>query len=102
MSIPKEFLRQDKIRAVCIIRNLKTDESYLYKTEDAVKSYSDERFKLDLGMHQNRALQEAYSSLGLELFIIEIDKEAEAGENLDSLLEERKSFFQKSGKKLYN
>ena len=39
MPIPKEFLRLDKIRAICIIKNLKTDEIYLYKTEDAVKSY---------------------------------------------------------------
>ncbi len=102
MSIPKEFLRQDKIKAVCVIRNLKTDECYLYKTDDAVKSYSDERFKLDLGIHPNMALQKAYSSLGLELFIIEIETEAGDGESLDTLLEERKSFFLKTGKKLYN
>ncbi len=101
MSIPKEFLREDKIRAVCIIRNLKTDEIYLYKTEDAVKSYSDERFKLDLGMHENSSLQTAYTSLGLELFTIEIDKEAEKGDNLSLLLEERKNHFLKEGKTLY-
>ncbi len=102
MSIPKEFLRSDKIRAVCTIRNLKTDEIYLYKTEDAVKSYSDERFKLDLGMHENKALQEAYTALGLELFVIEIDKEAKTEENLTILLEERKRVYKESGKRLYN
>ena len=51
MAIPKEFLREDKIRAIVVIKNLKTDEVYLYKTEDAVASFSKERFKLDLGMH---------------------------------------------------
>lgn len=101
MSIPKEFLREDKIRAVCVIKNLKTDEIYLYKTEDAVKSYSDERFKLDLGMHENERLQKAYSALGLELFIIEIDREAKDEEDLSLLLEERKRDYLEMGKTLY-
>ncbi len=101
MAIPKEFLRNDKIRAVCVIKNLKTDEMYLYKTEDAVKSYSDERFKLDLGMHENKALQRAYTALGLELFVIEIDKEAKEGENLSLLLDERKRDYLEKGKTLY-
>ena len=101
MAIPKEFLRSDKIRAVCVIKNLKTDEMYLYKTEDAVKSYSDERFKLDLGMHENKALQKAYTALGLELFVIEIDKEAKEGEDLSLLLDERKRDYLEKGKNLY-
>ena len=101
MAIPKEFLRSDKIRAVCVIKNLKTDEMYLYKTEDAVKSYSDERFKLDLGMHENKALQKAYTALGLELFVIEIDKEAREGEDLSLLLDERKRDYLEKGKNLY-
>ena len=101
MAIPKEFLRSDKIRAVCVIKNLKTDEMYLYKTEDAVKSYSDERFKLDLGMHENKALQKAYTALGLELFVIEIDKEAGEGEDLSLLLDERKRDYLEKGKNLY-
>ncbi len=102
MSIPKEFLRLDKIRAVCRIKNLKTDEIYLYSTRDAVKSYSDERFKLDLGIHESKRLQSEYSALGLELFIIEIDTEAEEKEDLDALLEKRKNFYLSSGVKLYN
>lgn len=101
MSIPKEFLRTSRIRAICVIRNLKTERSYLYKTEDAVKSYSDERFKLDLGMHPNRELQREYTSLGLELFQIEIETEAGEEDDLESLLEERKNFFLTKGKKLY-
>lgn len=102
MAIPKEFLRQDKIRAVCSIRNLKTDEVYLYKTEDAVKSYADERFKLDLGIHSSKLLQSEYTSLGLELFVIAIDKEAEDGVDLDALFDERMKWYHESGRKLYN
>lgn len=102
MPIPKEFLRLDKIRAICIIKNLKTDEIYLYKTEDAVKSYKDERFKLDLGMHPSKKLQEAYTTLGLELFTIEIEREATQDEDLNALLEERKRYYLDKGYSLYN
>ena len=102
MSIPKEFLRTDKIRAVCSIRNLKTDEIYLYSTEDAVKSYGEERFKLDLGIHSAKKLQEEYTSLGLELFVISIDREADKEEDLAVLLEERKAYYRNEGKMLYS
>ena len=102
MAIPKEFLREDKIKAIVIIKNLKTDEIYLYKTDDAVTSYSKERFKLDLGMHPVKSLQNAYSSLGLELFTFEIDKEAIEGEDLDNLLEERKSYWKEKGSRFYS
>ena len=86
MAIPKEFLREDKIRAIVSIRNLKTDQMYLYKSDDAVSSFSKERFKLDLGMHPQINLQKAYSDLGLELFVFEIDREAASSEDLDVLL----------------
>lgn len=102
MPIPSEFLKKDKIRGIVKITNLKTDETYLLKSEDCVKSYRDERFKLDLGMHQSKSLQKAYTALGLELFLIEIDKEAEDGEDLDLLLEKRMAFHRESGHKLYN
>ncbi len=102
MAIPKEFLTNDKIKAVCIIRNLKNEKVYLYKTDDAVASYSSERFKLDLGMHPCTSLQKEYTSLGLELFTIEIDKTADKDDNLEALLEERKSFHREKGVKLYN
>ena len=101
MAIPKEFLRTDKIRAICIIRNLKTDECYLYASEDAVKSYGDERFRLDIGMHSCQSLQKAYSSLGLELFTIEIETEADKYEDLGELLEKRKQYYRDNGRKLY-
>ena len=102
MAIPKEFLREDKIKAIVIIKNLKTDEIYLYKTDDAVTSYSKERFKLDLGMHPVKSLQDAYSSLGLELFTFEIDKDAKEEENLDDLLEERKKYWMEKGSRFYS
>lgn len=102
MAIPKEFLREDKIRAIVMIKNLKTDEIYLYKSEDAVASFSKERFKLDLGMHPEKSLQSAYSTLGLELFIFEIDKEADKDQDLDKLLEERKVYWIGKGARLYS
>lgn len=102
MAIPKEFLRQDKIKAICLIHNLKSDEYYLYKTLDAVSSYKDERFKLDLAIHPCCPLQEAYTSLGLESFIIEIYKEVKEEINLDKELLLAKELFLKEGKRLYN
>lgn len=99
--IPQEFLRKDKIRAIVKIHNLKTDEVYLFESEDAVKSFKDERFKLDLGMHGSRTLQKAYTELGLELFTIEIDVEAGAEESLQELLEARKQHYIENNHKLY-
>ncbi len=102
MPIPSEFLRKEQIRGIIRILNLKTDEIYLLKTEDAIKSYKDERFKLDLGIHNAKELQKAYSELGLELFTIEIDVEADNDTNLDILLEERKAYYHEKGNRLYS
>ncbi len=102
MSIPSEFLRNEKIRAIVKITNLKTDEIYLLKSEDAVKSYKDERFKLDLSIHPSKALQKAYTELGLELFLIEIDKEIAKDEDLDDALKSRKAFYLEKGYRLYD
>ena len=99
--IPQEFLRKDKIRAIVKIHNLKTDEIYLLKSNDAVKSFKDERFKLDLGMHESSSLQKAYTDLGLELFIIEIDREVYSDESLDLLLLERTNYYKNNGFRFY-
>lgn len=99
--VPAEFLRKDKIKAIIKIQNLKTDEIYLLKSNDAIKSFKDERFKLDLGMHESKSLQEAYTALGLELFTIEIDVEAE-NRDLAELLDERLLNYKNEGYKLYN
>ena len=101
MAIPQEFLREGKIRGIVSIRNLKTDEIYLYDSEDAVHSYGKERFKLDLGMHPQRQLQNAYTELGLELFIFQLDKEAGADEDLEKLLQERRNYWKEKGCRLY-
>ena len=101
MAIPQEFLREGKIRGIVSIRNLKTDEIYLYSSEDAVQSYGKERFMLDLGMHPQRQLQNAYTELGLELFIFQLDKEAGEDEDLEKLLQERRNYWKGKGCRLY-
>lgn len=75
-----------KARGIYIIRNLKSDQVYLGKSENLLKSMSDERFRLDLGMHPCASLQEDYTKTGLELFVIEPVKEAGAEDDLDLLL----------------
>lgn len=102
MPIPSEFLKKDKIRGIVKITNLKTDEVFLLPSEDCIKSYKDERFKLDLGMHSSKRLQSAYTSLGLELFTIEIDAEADKEDDLNDLFEKRKAYHQELGNRLYN
>ena len=53
---------------VVALRNLKTDKVYLFYSEDIEKDCIDMRFKLDLGMHPCKALQDDYTSTGLEVF----------------------------------
>lgn len=102
MAIPKEFLREGKIRGIVSIRNLKTDEIHLYPSEDAVASFGKERFKLDLGMHSVKSLQKAYSDLGLELFLFSLDAEAAEGEDLSELLKKRIEYWKEKGSRFYS
>ncbi len=102
MPVPNEFLRKDRIKCILKITNIKTDQIYLLKSLDAIKSYKDERFKLDLGLHESKELQKAYTDLGLELFTIEIDTEAKKDDDLDELLDKRKAYYQEKGNRLYN
>gem|GEM_PF-1853658 len=102
MPVPNEFLRKDRIKCILKITNIKTDQIYLLKSLDAIKSYKDERFKLDLGLHESKELQKAYTDLGLELFTIEIDAEARKDDDLDELLDKRKAYYQEKGNRLYN
>ena len=101
MAIPQEFLREGKIRGIVSIRNLKTDEIYLYASAAAVQAYGKERCRLDLGMHPQRQLQNAYTELGLELFIFQLDKEAGEDEDLEKLLQERRNYWKEKGCRLY-
>ena len=102
MDISDIFSRPGKVRGILIIKNLKTGRSFLKKTEDAVKSFKDERFHLDLSMHESEELQSEYSSLGLELFTIELDTEAGPYDNLDALLEKRQQELLDNGVSLYS
>ena len=95
------FSRPVPVRGIIAIRNLKTGRTFLEKTEDAVASFKAERFSLDLSMHPAEELQREYTSLGLELFTIELDAEAASGEDLDDLLARRKKEYEAEGISLY-
>lgn len=90
------------VRGIIVIKNLKTGRAYLTAAEDAVKAFRSERFSLDLSMHPSKELQEEYSSLGLELFTIELDTPAGADDDLEALLEKRKAEYEKEGISLYH
>ena len=96
------FSRPEPVRGIIAIRNLKTNQTYLKETEDAVASFKDERFALDLSMHPSPELQKDYTETGLELFTIELDTEASPTDNLLELLEKRKAELISSGITLYN
>ncbi len=55
-------------KGIVALRNLKTDKVYLFYSDDIKKDCVDMRFKLDLGMHPCKALQDDYTSTGLEVF----------------------------------
>lgn len=97
----EQFYTTKHIKGIVEIRNLKSDEVYLYASDDCVTSYGKERFKLDLGMHSCASLQDAYTALGLELFCINTVKVATDAESLPDLLEETRKEYQAHGVKLY-
>ena len=53
---------------IVALRNLKTDKVFLFYSKDIEKDCIDMRFKLDLGMHPCKALQDDYAETGLEVF----------------------------------
>ncbi len=95
------FARPGRIRGIIAIRNLRNGKTLLEKTEDAVKAFKDERFKLDLGMHPSKELQEEYTATGLELFSIDLEKECGKDEDLDAALSECRERYMKEGIALY-
>ena len=101
VNIEDIFSRPSAVRGIIAIKNLKTGRTLLEKTEDAVASFKSERFNLDLSMHPNKELQKEYTALGLELFTIELEKEADEDDNLDALLEECKKHCLQQGNELY-
>ncbi len=101
MSIPIEFLVKSKISAIVKIENLKDRKAYLFITDDAVSSYKTERFKLDMGSHENGLLQKEYEEIGLESFSIDILRKIEDGENAESILKKEKEKLLEAGFTLY-
>ncbi len=55
-------------KGIVALRNLKTDKVFLFFSDDIEKDCIDMRFKLDLGMHPCKALQDDYTATGLEVF----------------------------------
>ena len=53
---------------IVALRNLKTGKVFLFYSKDIEKDCIDMRFKLDLGMHPCKALQDDYAETGLEVF----------------------------------
>ena len=84
----KIFLFQNSAKGILRIYNIQTDESLLLKSNDLAKDIQSIRFKLDLGMYEQKSLQDEYESIGLELFCIEPFKMQEKDEDMDALLAE--------------
>ena len=101
MESQEIFTRPAPVRGIISIRNLRSGRMLLLATEDAVASFPQERFALDLGMHRARELQKDYEETGLELFSIDLDTEAGGDAGLAALLAERKAYWQGKGVSLY-
>lgn len=101
MGDMKDYYIGKSARGVYRIYNLKTDRSFFGITEDIIKTRAEERFKLDLGMHRCAELQKDYSEIGLELFVIDMAREAREGEALPALLDEVIKEATASGLSLY-
>lgn len=89
------------MRGIISIKNLTNGKVFLTVTENAWKTFKNERFALDMGMHDCQSLQEEYTETGLEVFVIELDQEAGAEDDLTALLEERKEHYRRLGAILY-
>ena len=101
MNTEELFTRNKPVRGILSIRNLLTGRVYLAATEDAVKDIQKERFALDLGSHGSEELQKDYSETGLELFSIDLEREAGPDEDLAELLEKAAGEYIAEGISLY-
>jgi len=70
---------------IVAIRNLKTDQVYLFYADDILQENTKQRFALDLGMHPCKSLQEDYTKTGLEVFRFETVKITEDRSELDKI-----------------
>ena len=101
MKIEELFTRNRPVRGILSIKNMLTGRTYLTATEDAVNDITKERFSLDLGTHRSAELQKDYSETGLELFSIDLEKEAGSDEDLRALLERTEKEYKDQGISLY-
>lgn len=101
MNIEELYTRDKPVRGLISIRNLLSGKVYLTATEDAVNDITEERFSLDLGSHRSSELQKDYSETGLELFSIDLEKEAGSDEDLRALLERTEKEYKDRGISLY-
>ena len=85
-NIPAMNIEELYVRGLISIRNLLSGKVYLTATEDAVNDITKERFSLDLGSHRSAELQKDYSETGLELFSIDLEKEAGSGDDLSKMI----------------
>ncbi len=83
------------------IYNLKTDQTYYNVSDDSESVCAEERFRLDLGMHECRKLQEDYTATGLELFVIEVLETGSDPARLEKLCQEKKAEAESNGLPLY-
>ena len=95
------FLSKTPVRGIISIKNLTNGKIFLTVTENALKAFKNERFALDMGMHDCQELQEEYTETGLEVFVIELDQEAGKDDDLTVLLEERKDYYRRLGALIY-
>lgn len=98
--IESDLPEEKDMSAIYRIYNLRTDMTYLGKTDDSEGICASERFRLDLGMHACSSLQKDYTETGLELFVIEIIKEC-AHEELGTAFEKIKKEYSERGISFY-
>ena len=101
MDIEELFTRNKAVRGILSVRNLLTGQIYLTATEDAVRDIRKERFSLDLGTHRSAELQKDYSETGLELFSIDLEREADETEDLSDLLAWTVKEYEEKGVRIY-
>lgn len=81
-------LKIDMTSGIVALRNLKTDQVYLFFAEDISKECVSMRFKLDMGMHPCKSLQDDYTNTGLEVFRFDTVEETTDKTRLETLQSE--------------
>ncbi|NLK06658.1 MAG: hypothetical protein GX315_09875 [Spirochaetales bacterium] len=88
-------------RGLLSIRNLQNSCVHLVAGEDLTSLIKATRFSLDMGHYPHAGLQQAYETVGLELFSIEVYRTANEDEDLESLLKTCKEELEREGVSLY-